>query len=265
MSEMHSYGVNNQAFRLKVMGWIALFSLIVSLQLQPLIDLVRTNISNALPLPRDVSPISFFTIIFTLSFIAYDRWLWKLNPFDKIPSLSGTWIGMGNNPHFELLRLELMQIDQTWTSISISVEVYQQNKSGPENWLDTVHLGTEHSTNARITECLRKYCDFNFQYIHDGEAEGQDSFGGTFFLKYKYKKMKNRKVEIHELSGKYSNTKTGKNTTTGEKFEGVVGRIAFRRVSLEILELEDALEKGKDYLNELTKEISSRISDDPDI
>jgi len=228
MSEMHSYGVNNQAFRLKVMGWIALFSLIVSLQLQPLIDLVRTNISNALPLPRDVSPISFFTIIFTLSFIAYDRWL------------------------------------QTWTSISISVEVYQQNKSGPENWLDTVHLGTEHSTNARITECLRKYCDFNFQYIHDGEAGGQDSFGGTFFLKYKYKKMKNRKVEIHELSGKYSNTKTGKNTKTGEKFEGVVGRIAFRRVSLEILELEDALEKGKDYLNELTKEISSHISDDPD-
>jgi hypothetical protein len=51
-----------------------------------------------------------------------DLWLWKLNPFDKIPSLSGTWIEMGNNPHFELLRLELMQIDQTWTSISISVE-----------------------------------------------------------------------------------------------------------------------------------------------
>ncbi|MGV2390062.1 MAG UNVERIFIED_CONTAM: hypothetical protein LVR29_22815 [Microcystis novacekii LVE1205-3] len=72
-------------------------------------------------------------------------------------------------------------------------------------------------------------------------------------------------MEIHELSGKYSNTKTGKNTKTGEKFEGVVGRIAFRRVSFEILELEDALEKGKDYLNELTKEISSRISDDPDI
>jgi hypothetical protein len=259
MSEMHSYGVNNQAFRQKILGWIALFSFIVSLQLQPLIDLVRTSISNALPLPRDVSPISFFTIIFTLSFIAYDRLLWKLNPLDKIPSLSGTWIGMANNPYFKPLRLELMQIDQTWTRISISVEVYEENKSDPENWLNTVNMGTEHSTNARITECLRKYCYFNFQYVHDDEARGQHSFGGTIFLKYKYKKMKNRKVEIYGLNGKYSNRKTGKN------FEGVVGRIAFRRVSTEILELEDALEKGKDYLDELKKEISSQVSNDPDI
>jgi hypothetical protein len=71
--------------------------------------------------------------------------------------------------------------------------------------------------------------------------------------------MKNRKVEIYGLNGKYSNRKTGKN------FEGVVGRIAFRRVSTEILELEDALEKGKDYLDELKKEISSQVSNDPDI
>ena len=71
--------------------------------------------------------------------------------------------------------------------------------------------------------------------------------------------MKNRKGKIYGLSGKYINSKTGKN------FEGVVGRIAFRRVSLEILELEDALEKGKDYLNALKKVISSQISDDLDI
>ncbi|MFM7712062.1 MAG: hypothetical protein ACKO7A_04775, partial [Microcystis sp.] len=79
------------------------------------------------------------------------------------------------------------------------------------------------------------------------------------FLKYKYKEMKNRKGKIYGLSGKYINSKTGKN------FEGVVGRIAFRRASLEILELEDALEKGKALLNALKKVISSQISDDPDI
>ncbi|MFO0138158.1 MAG: hypothetical protein ACK535_09090 [Cyanobacteriota bacterium] len=43
-------------------------------------------------------------------------------------------------------------------------------------------------------------------------------------------------MEIYELNAQYSNTRTGKN------FDGVVGRIAFRRISPEILELEDALE-----------------------
>jgi hypothetical protein len=264
MSEMHSYCVNNQTFRLRILGWIALFSFIVSLQLQPLIDLVRVNISNALPLPKDVSPISFYAIIFTLSFIAYDQLLWKLNSLDKIPNLSGTWIGMANNPYVKPLRLELMQIDQTWTRISISVEVYEEDESDPGNWLNTKKIGTEHSTNASITECLRKYCYFNFQYRHDEDA--QDLFGGTIFLKYTYRKMKNRKV-IYGLNGKYSNTKAGSNQKTGKTFEGIVGRIAFRRVSPEILELEDALEKGKEYLlDELKKEISDQISsDDPDI
>ena len=254
MSKMHSYTVNNQAFRLKILGWIALFSFIVSLQLQPLIDLVRTHISNALPLPQDVSPISFFTLIFTLSFIAYDRLLWKLNRFDKIPNLSGTWIGMANNPNFKELRLELMQIDQTWTRISISVEVFKENTFAPDIWLYSAQIGTEHSTNASITECLRKYCDFNFQYSNTWDA--QDLFSGTIFLKY-IQRMKNRKVEIYALNGKYSNTKSGMTFDTGKPFEGVVGRIAFRRVSSETLELDDALQKGKDYLDGLKKQISS--------
>ncbi|MFO0138157.1 MAG: hypothetical protein ACK535_09085 [Cyanobacteriota bacterium] len=90
------------------------------------------------------------------SFIAYDQLLWKLSPFAKIPSLSGTWIGMASNPYSKLLRLELTQIDQTWTKISITVEVYEEIKSDLENWLNIVNMGTELSTNAYITECLLK-------------------------------------------------------------------------------------------------------------
>lgn len=254
MTKMHSYSVDNQPFRIRMMGWIGLFALALSLRMQPLIDLIKTGISNSLPLPRDASPISFFTLLFGLSLLAYDRLLWKLNPFDKIPNLSGTWLGMANNPYMKPLRLELMQIDQTWMRIGISVEVYEENSNDPEDWLNAVSLGTEHSTNARITECERKYCDFNFQYVHDGEAIGQGSFDGTIFLKYKYRK-KNKKEQIYGLKGKYSNTKTGKN------FEGVVGRIAFRKVSSEILELEEALEKGRGCLPELKKEIMSRTSE----
>ena len=88
------------------------------------------------------------------SFIAYDQLLWKLSTFAKIPSLSGTWIGMANNPYFKPLRLELTQIDQAWTRISIIVEVYEEIKSDPENWLNIVNMGIELSTNAYITEWL---------------------------------------------------------------------------------------------------------------
>ncbi|MFN7894594.1 MAG: hypothetical protein ACK5Q6_00310 [Cyanobacteriota bacterium] len=98
------------------------------------------------------------------SFIAYDQLLWKLSPFAKIPSLSGTWIGMANNPYFKPLHLELTQIDQTWTKISITVEVYEEIKSDLENWLNIVNMGTELSTNAYITECLLKYFYFNYKY-----------------------------------------------------------------------------------------------------
>jgi hypothetical protein len=120
----------------------------------------------------------FFTIIFALSFIVYDKLLWKLNSLDKIPNLSGTWVGIATNLYFEPLRLELMQIDQTWTRVSISLEIYEENRLDRGDC-----LGTEHSKNARITECERKYFDFDFQYWHDAKSK-KDSFGGSIFLKY---------------------------------------------------------------------------------
>ena len=63
---------------------------------------------------------------------------------------------MASNPYSKLLRLELTQFDQTWTKISITVEVYEEIKSDLENWLNIVNMGTELSTNAYITECLLK-------------------------------------------------------------------------------------------------------------
>jgi SMODS-associating 2TM, beta-strand rich effector domain len=268
MTKMHSFGVDNQSFRLKILGWIALFTFIVVLQSQLLVDLLRASISSVLPLPKDVSPISLFTIIFTLTYLAYDRFLWKLNPFDKIPDLSGTWLGMASNPYFEPIRLELMQVEQHWTLICITVEVYEENESNPEDCSNAVIMGTEHSTIALITECERKYCDLTFNYLHNGEAIGQDSFEGVMFLKYK---RRGKKGEVYELKGSYLNTKRGEyfnqEKQSEESFEGVIGRVIFRRVSPELIEIEEVLEKGKVIngksssiaLSELKKEISSRI------
>ena len=145
---MHSYGVDNQSFRLRILGWIALFAFVVSLQRESLIGLFLTNVPASLHLPKDVSPISFFTIIFTLSFVIYDRLLWTLNPFDKIPNLSGTWVGMATNPYFEPLRLELMQIDQTWTKVSISLEIYEENHFDRGDCLGRVSARKSASKNA---------------------------------------------------------------------------------------------------------------------
>ena len=265
---MHSFGVDNQSFRLKILGWIALFTFIVVLQSQLLVDLLRTSISSVLPLPKDVSPISLFTIIFTLTYLAYDRFLWKLNPFDKIPDLSGTWLGVANNPYFKSIRLELMQVEQHWTRICITVEVYEvykenesnPNESNPEDWSNTVFMGTENSTIALITECERKYSDLTFNYLHNGEEIGQESFEGVMFLKYK---RRGKKGEAYELKGSYLNAKRGgyfdQETKSEKDFKGVIGRVLFRRVSPKFIEIEEALEKGKGILSELKKEISSRI------
>ena len=260
MIKMHSFGVDNQSFRLKILGWIALFTFIVVLQSQILVDLLRVSISSVLPLPKDVSPISLFTIIFTLTYLAYDRFLWKLNPFDKIPDLSGTWLGMASNPYFESIRLELMQVEQHWTRICITVEVYEENESNSEDWSNTVLMGTEHSTIALITECERKYCDLTFNYLHNGEAIGQDSFTGVMLLKYK---KRGKKGEVYELKGSYFNTKRGiyfnPETKSEKDFEALIGRVIFRRVSPKLIEIGEVLDKGKDILSELKKEISSRI------
>ena len=158
---------------------------------------------------------------------------------------------MATNPYFEPLRLELMQIDQTWTKVSISLEIYEENHFDRGDC-----LGTEHSRNARITECERKYCDFDFQYLHDSRSK-KDSFGGSFFLKYTYRKQEKKK-EIYELTGEYSTTKSGKDRF-GKDFNGVAGRIAFRRVSLRILELKEILRESEYHFFEIKKEMTSQI------
>ena len=266
MTKMHSFGVDNQSFRLKILGWIALFTFIVVLQSQLLVDLLRSSISSVLPLPKDVSLISLFTIIFTLTYLAYDRFLWKLNPFDKIPDLSGTWLGVANNPYFKSIRLELMQVKQHWTRICITVEVYEvydENESNPEDWSNTVVMGTERSTIALITEYEPNYYDLTFNYLHEinnDEETRQESFKGVMFLNYK---RRGKKGEAYELKGSYLNAKRGgyfNSETKSEKdFKGVIGRVIFRRVSPKFIEIEEALEKGKGILSELKKEISSRI------
>jgi hypothetical protein len=275
MSKKHSYGVDNQSYRLKMLGWIALSTFVTVLHSQPFVDGLRLSIARFLPLPPEVSAISLFTLIFTLAYLAYDRFLWKYNPFDQIPDLSGTWLGLASNPYFDALRLELMQVEQHWTRIGITVEVYETGPTPPADWSKAVGLGTEHSTLALLTECERKYSDVTFNYVHNGEAIGQDDFEGVMFLKYK-KRGKSR--ERYELQGSYLNTKRGRyfnpTTQSEETFEGVIGRVSFRRVSTHLLELEEVLEQGgqgaggqgagsqgKNHpiLAELQKDIDSRI------
>jgi hypothetical protein len=62
----------------------------------------------------------------------------------------------------------------------------------------------------------------------------------------KYEKTEN----FHELEGNYINAKKGKSSNkqsqSEENFEGVVGRVVFRRVSSELIETKEALQKIKD-------------------
>jgi hypothetical protein len=191
----------------------------------------------------------------------YDQFIWKINWFDKVPDLSGTWIGMASNPYFEPLRLELMQIEQHWSKICITVQVYEENNFDPakaSNWLEAVRMGTEDSTIALITECERNG-DLTFNYRHNPRADGQESFEGVMFLKYE------KRGEIHELTGNYLNTKRGKlsnsKSQTEENFKGVIGRVFFRRVSSKLIEREEALQKveDKNVLVVLHKELTSQV------
>jgi hypothetical protein len=269
MASMHSYGVNNQAFRRQVLGWIASVAFLLSLQSQFLIELFRRHVFGGLAFLNDVPPISVFTVLFTLCYLVFDRFLWKLSVLDRVPNLSGTWVGMASNPYFPPARLEVMQIDQTWTGLRVTVDIYEENEADPEDWGNATLLGAEHSTNARITECERKHCDFTFDYLHEGLAIGQSPFEGVMFLKYR----RNSKRGVMDLlEGRYLNTKTGRffnqRSQAEESFEGVVGRIALVRVSLKMLDLKDVLDwceengqRGQMDLFVLKKMISSQVRD----
>jgi SMODS-associating 2TM, beta-strand rich effector domain len=258
MAKMHSYGVNNQPFRLTILSWIALATFVTVL----LVDSLKKGSFDFLSLKIYLSSASIFTITFAIIYWFYDQFIWKINRFDKVPDLSGTWMGMGSNPYFEPLRLELMQIEQHWSKICITVEIYEGNNFNPvqeSSWSKSVVMGTEHSTIALITECERKYGDLTFNYYHSGEAIGQDPFEGVMFLKYK------KRGEFHELKGNYLNTKRGqrfnKESQSEENFEGVIGRVVFRRVSSKLIELKEALREteNNDFLVEIYGELTSQV------
>lgn len=258
MAKMDFYGVNNQPFRLTILSWIALATFVTVL----LVDSLKKGSFDFSSLKIYLSSASLVTITFAMIYWVYDQFIWKINRFDRVPNLSGTWLGLASNPYFEPLRLELMEIEQHWAKICITVEVYEDNNcnlADPLSWLKAVLMGTEHSTIALITECERKYGDLTFNYYHSGSAIGQDSFEGVMFLKYE------KRGKFYELKGNYLNTKRGqrfnKELQSEVNFEGVIGRVVFRRVSSKLIEIEEALQKvkDKDVLVELRRELTSQI------
>jgi len=257
MNKMHSYEVSNRAIRSTIRNWIVLFTFVIAL----LIYLYKTDSFTWVALIEFLSYSSVIAFVFaTVSWI-YDRFLWKVNLLDKIPNLSGTWIGIASNPYFEPLRLELMQIEQYWTGICITIEIYEENKSDPSNWLKSVRMGTEYSTNASLTECDHKYSKFSFSYDHKGKAIGQDSFNGSMELDYE-------RGKVDELSGEYVNSKKvrhfNKVTNSEEIFEAVSGRILFRKISSEVIEIKEFLQKitSKNLLAELRQQLNAQVRGD---
>lgn len=257
MAKLHFYGVNNQPFRLTILSWIALATFVAVL----LVDSLKKGGFDFSSLKIYLSSASLVTITFVIIYWVYDQFIWKVNRFDKVPDLSGTWLGLASNPYFEPLRLELMQIEQHWAKVCIAVEVYEEKNcdlANPLSWLKATGLGTEHSTIALITECERKYGALTFNYYHSGEAIGQDSFEGVMFLKYK------KRGACPELEGSYLNTKRGqffnKESQSKESFEGVIGRVVFRKVSSKLIEVEEVLQKAeKNILVELHRKLTSQI------
>jgi hypothetical protein len=269
MAKMHSYSVDNQPFRLTILSWMAFATFFTVL----LVHSLKERNFDFLSFLKTYLPFgSLVTITFLIIYWVYDQFTWKINRFDKIPNLSGTWIGLGSNPYFEPLRLELMQIKQHWSKICITVKVYKEDNFNPteaSSWLEAidtreaaVRIGTERSTIALITEYENNDSDLVFNYQH-GEPGDEDHFKGIMFLKYE------KVGEFHELKGKYLNSKKGahlnKKSQSEENFEGVVGRIAFRRVSFELIEIEKALQKVKDekVLVRLYREVTARIQGSP--
>jgi hypothetical protein len=256
MAKIHSYGVDNQPFRLTILSWMAFFTFVTVL----LADSLRKGSFDLLSFLKTYLPFaSLFTITFLILHLVYDQFIWKINRFDKVPNLSGTWIGMGDNPSVEHLRLELMQIEQNWSKIFITVKVYEGNDDDPNfdatnvlSWLDDTTnmlkvdcMGTESSTIALITEYDSAYCNLIFNYKHDAEAQSQDSFKGAMFLKYEKTPEDGVTPELHELTGNYINDKERKDSE-GKKIKGLVGTVQFLRVSPQLIETKKALRNVKD-------------------
>jgi hypothetical protein len=191
-----------------------------------------------------------------------------------------------NHLGVESIRLELMQIEQDWQQILITVEVYEANNADPKevsSWLDegnesdetkktlmsrimsrifgarvntdtnkkpvlkVKRMGTERSTIALITERAGTYSDFTFTYNHLGRTKKQVSFKGAMFLNYQ------ETEESHVLEGDYINDKKG------TEFYGLVGKIAFCRVSPKIIGTVKALKKvkGKNVLADLYEVVTA--------
>jgi len=290
MEKPHSYGVDNRAFRLTILSWIALSTFVTVL----LVDLLKkvlgdalkssdfssfssldfSSLKTSLPLLSVLLSVGLVPVTFSIIYWVYAQFIWKINPFDKVPNLSGTWIGMAHN-HLgvESIRLELMKIEQDWQQILITVDVYPQNQENPKevsSWLDednssdetkktlmsqimsrifgartnkdtnkqpvlkVERMGTERSTIALITERAGNCSDFTFTYNHHGTVKGQGVFKGAMFLTYE------EKGKFDVLEGDYINDKIGTD------FYGLVGKILFRRVSHQLIETEEALQKAKD-------------------
>jgi SMODS-associating 2TM, beta-strand rich effector domain len=249
MAKMHSYSVENQDFRLRIIGFIALLTFIFVL-LVGSFKSGRFNLESfMIYLPSSFGTLTVFAIVHKI----YDYFFWKLNKLDKIPNLSGTWIGIAYHLYAESSRLEVMYIKQHWTKMCITVDVYKKD-SYQQDWLNADLLGTECSTSAHITEDQHRGCDLTFNYNHSGEM--QDSFKGTMFLKYK---------NNNELNGKFFHTKKGQflNTKTSykENYEGVVGEIVLWRVAAKFIELEEALQKvnNGNMLSKFENTVKSRI------
>jgi hypothetical protein len=277
MAKMHSYGAENQAFRSTVLRWIAVATFVfVTVVLADSFkkssfdfSFLKTSLFSALFSAG--SSAGIVTITFFIIYQVYDKFIWKINPLETVPDLSGTWIGMGSNPYFEHPRLELMRIKQHWSTILITVEVYEGNNVDPtkaSSWFDNagtidktkvVRMGIEYSTIALITEYESGHGDLIFNYQHRGEAGGQDSFEGAMFLQYE------RTGEFHELKGNYINRKRGKyfnkKSKSEENFEGLVGRVVFRRVSPKLIETKEALQevKNPEVLVHLYRDVTAQI------
>jgi len=249
MAKMHSYSVENQDFRLQILGFIVLITFIFVLLTGSFKSGKFDLESFKIYLPSTVGTLTVFAVVHKI----YDYFFWKLNRLDKIPNLSGTWIGIAYHPYAESSRLEVMHIKQHWTKMCITVDVYKKD-SNQQDWLNADLLGTECSTSAHITEDQYRGCDLTFNYNHSGQV--QDDFKGTMFLRYKNDK---------ELSGKFFHTKKGQflnpKTSSKENYEGVVGEIVLARVSAKSIEFEEALQKVKNgnMLSKFENNVKSRI------
>lgn len=307
MEKPHSYGVDNRAFRLTILSWMALSTfvtvLLVDLLKKVLVDALKSSdfssfssfdfssLETSLPLLSVLLSVGLVPVTFSIIYWVYAQFIWKINRLDKVPNLSGTWIGMAHNHlRVESIRLELMQIEQDWQQILITVEVYPQNQENPKevsSWLDednssdetkktlmsqimsrifgartnkdtnkqpvlkVERMGTERSTIALITERVGNYSDFTFTYNHHGTVKRQGVFKGAMFLKYQ------ERGKFHVLEGDYINDKQGAN------FDGLVGKIVFHRVSPQIIETVEALQKvkGKNVLAELHRVVMAELNE----